>query len=85
MFRAIVGLGLLAAAQAYITSQTRARRQRLAGAVDVRSLENWEDEGGAAAGTDSPSSSAQISQFPPALGTGTSGPMGNYPAAGQAG
>lgn len=80
MLRAIVGFGLLAAAQAYITSQTRARRQRLAGAVETQSLRNWEDEGGSVVGTIG--NTGAPAQIGPALATGT---MGGYPSGGQTG
>jgi hypothetical protein len=81
MLRALVALGLLGATQAWITSQTRARRSRLSSGQDAPPLGNWEDEGG----------TISAGQFAAPLGaTGTDGranvqSIGAYPAAGQAG
>ena len=60
MLKALVAIGFLGAAQAWITSQTRARRGRL-GNISNQSLPNWEDEGGAVnGGPDLPSQYSAI-------------------------
>lgn len=84
MLRALAVLGLLAAGQAWITKQTRARRQFLASSVDARSMQNWEDEGGASpAVTSAPQRVSQLNKMGP--GDEATGTMGDYPSAAQAG
>lgn len=79
MLRALVAIGFLGAAQAWITSQTRARRGRLGNASN-QSLQNWEDEGGAVPG--GPQLSSQYS----GIGSKESAPsMGAQPSLAQTG
>lgn len=80
MLRALVAIGLLGAAQAWITSQTRARRGRLGNASNNPSLQNWEDEGGAVTG--GPQLASQYS----GIGSKESAPlMGVQPSLAQTG
>jgi hypothetical protein len=85
MIKAIVAIGLLGLGQAYINSQTRARRSRLGGAVERGSLQNWEDEGGAVMEGSDPAlaSASQLPKF--SSNSQALSSVGGYPSAGQTG
>ena len=84
MLRALVVLGLVGLGQAYVNAQLRARRQKVSNAVNERSLQNWEDEGGAVPGgaQQGPQLARVSGGAPQAQASDT---LGAYPSAAQTG